>query len=56
MTKYNNYEHFSETFQNDYMSYFDKKISKPNFEDLYDIKYLMLIAEPGYGKTTCVAR
>jgi predicted NACHT family NTPase len=51
MIKYLNLEHFSQIFNNDYTSYFDEKKTEPNFEELYNSKYLMLVAEPGYGKT-----
>ena len=51
MTKYLNLEHFSQTFNNDYTSYFDERKTEPDFDELYNSKYLMLVAEPGYGKT-----
>lgn len=51
MTKYNNIKHFSETFNEDYTSYFDKEKSTPSFTEVYNSKYLMIVAEPGYGKT-----
>ena len=51
MIKYNDYNHYSETFENDYMSYFDDKKTFPSFHELYNLKYLMIVAEPGYGKT-----
>lgn len=51
MTKYLNLEHFSQTFSNDYTSYFDERKTEPDFDELYNSKYLMLVAEPGYGKT-----
>merc|ERR1711879_232401 len=44
-------EHFSQIFNNDYTSYFYERITKPDFKELYNSKYLMLVAEPGYGKT-----
>lgn len=51
MIKYSDYEHYSETFSKDYMSYFDESKTSPSFNDIYSFKYLMIIAEPGYGKT-----
>ena len=51
MTKYSDYLHFNKTFKNDYMASFDEKKIKPSFEELYNIKNLMIVAEPGYGKT-----
>lgn len=51
MTKYNNIKHFSETFSKDYISYYDKEKSTPSFTEVYNSKYLMIVAEPGYGKT-----
>jgi hypothetical protein len=51
MTKYNNIKHFSETFNEGYTSYFDKEKSTPSFTEVYNSKYLMIVAEPGYGKT-----
>ncbi|WP_164699605.1 NACHT domain-containing protein [Aliarcobacter cryaerophilus] len=51
MTRYLNMEHFSQIFNNDYTSYFDERKMEPDFGELYNSKYLMLVAEPGYGKT-----
>ena len=51
MTKYLNMEHFSQIFDNGYTSYFDERKTKLDFEELYNLKYLMIVAEPGYGKT-----
>lgn len=51
MTKYLNLEHFSQIFNNNYTSYFDERKTEPDFEELYNSKYLILVAEPGYGKT-----
>ena len=51
MTKYNNIKHFSETFNEGYTSYFDKEKSTPSFTEVYNSKYLIVVAEPGYGKT-----
>ena len=51
MTKYLNLEHFFQIFKNDYISYLDKKRTELGFEELYNYKYLMFVAEPGYGKT-----
>ena len=51
MIKYLSVEHFSKTFNNNYTSYFDEKKTEPDFEELYNAKYIMLVAEPGYGKT-----
>ena len=51
MIKYLNLEHFSQIFNNDYTLYFDERKTEPNFKELYNSKYLMLVSEPGYGKT-----
>ena len=51
MIKYLNLEHFSQIFNNDYTSYFDERKTEPDFDELYNSKYLMFVAEPGYGKT-----
>lgn len=51
MTKYQNLEHFSQIFNNNYTSYFDEKKTELDFDKLYNSKYLMLVTEPGYGKT-----
>ena len=51
MIKYLNLEHFSQIFNNDYTSYFDERKTEPDFDVLYNSKYLMFVAEPGYGKT-----
>lgn len=51
MTKYLNLEHFSQIFNNDYTSYFDERKTDLDFKELYNSKYLMVVAEPGYGKT-----
>ncbi|MFA6196296.1 MAG: hypothetical protein WC656_06605 [Sulfurimonas sp.] len=51
MTKFLNYEHFIEYHKNIEMSYFDEKKTHPTFSEIYDCKYLMVVAEPGYGKT-----
>ena len=39
MTKYLNLEHFSQTFNNDYTSYFDERKTEPDFDELYNSKY-----------------
>ncbi len=49
--KYTDINHFEKTLEKDYHSYFDEEKSYPNFIELYNLKYVMLIAEPGYGKT-----
>ncbi|MEV9547054.1 NACHT domain-containing protein [Aliarcobacter butzleri] len=51
MTKYLNLEHFFQISKNGYISYLDKKRIELGFEELYNYKYLMFVAEPGYGKT-----
>lgn len=51
MTKFLNYEHFIEYHKNIEMSAFDEKKTHPTFSEIYDCKYLMIVAEPGYGKT-----
>ena len=50
MLKYLNINHYVKDSDST-MSYFDKTIEKPLLDELYDLKYLMIIAEPGYGKT-----
>lgn len=51
MTKFLDYDHFFENQNNPEMSYFDKKKTNPNFVELYNLKYVMIVGEPGYGKT-----
>ncbi|MCG3651783.1 hypothetical protein L5F32_05815 [Aliarcobacter butzleri] len=51
MTKYLNLEHFFGIFNKNYKSYFDFEKSSPKLLELYVSKYLMVVAEPGYGKT-----
>lgn len=51
MTKYKDIGHFSETFKEDYSFYLDEQKTKPDFVELYNSKYLIVVAEPGYGKT-----
>ncbi len=49
--KYTDINHFEKTLEKDYHSYFDEEKSHPNFIELYNFKYIMVVAEPGYGKT-----
>lgn len=51
MTKYNNYNHFMKIFSDNYMSYLDNEKIELDFNDLFNNKYSMIVAEPGYGKT-----
>lgn len=51
MTKFLNYEHFLEYQKDISMSVFDEKITYPSFLDILKYKYLIVVAEPGYGKT-----
>lgn len=53
MTKYLNIQHFLQFNNTDdaYTKYYDKTIIHPEFSQLYDYPYCMVIAEPGYGKT-----
>jgi len=50
MSKYLNIQHLKKD-EDGMLRYIDNKITKPTFEELYNLKYLMVIAEPGYGKT-----
>lgn len=50
MQKYLNIQHF-EKDEDGMLRYLDDKITKPTFNELFDFKYSMVIAEPGYGKT-----
>ncbi|WP_188108571.1 NACHT domain-containing protein [Sulfurimonas lithotrophica] len=51
MTKFLDYNHYLKNYNNPTMSYFDDKKSNPNFIELYSLKYVMVVAEPGFGKT-----
>lgn len=53
MTKYLNIQHFLQFNNTDdaYTKYYDKTIIHPEFSQLYNYPYCMVIAEPGYGKT-----
>jgi hypothetical protein len=53
ITKYLNIQHFQD-FNNtddDFTKYYDKTIIHPEFSQLYDYPYCIVVAEPGYGKT-----
>ena len=50
MRKYLNIEHFQKD-EDEMLRYYDDKITKPTFNELFNLKYSMVIAEPGYGKT-----
>lgn len=51
MIKYANIEKFSKILNNDNTYYFGEKKTELDLKELYNLKYLMLVAEPGYGKT-----
>lgn len=50
MTKYLNIQHFNKD-DDDFTKYYDKTIIHPEFSQLYDYPYCIVVAEPGYGKT-----
>lgn len=50
MHKYLNIEHFQKD-ENEALRFIDETITKPTFDELFNLKYSMVVAEPGYGKT-----
>lgn len=51
MIKYEDFNHYSNVLEDIYELYYDKKKTQVDFKELYNSKYLMIVAEPGYGKT-----
>lgn len=51
MRKYDNYEQLLKSFDNPYLDYFDKEKRDISFSDLYKYQYLLIVGEPGFGKT-----
>jgi len=53
LSKFLSFEHFQKTYKEDdsWIRYLDKSITEPSFDDLYQNKLLMVVGEPGFGKT-----